>query len=54
MSWSTLGDIKRENDRAEADASRRPPLACPNCGNVLQSGRRGVLSCPTGDYRTGG
>lgn len=54
MAWSTLGDIKRENAAAEAAASRRAPVACPNCGNVLQRNRRGVLSCPTGDYRVNG
>ena len=54
MAWGTLGDIKRENERAEADASRTAPTACPNCGNVLQRNRRGVLNCPTGDYRIGG
>lgn len=52
MAWGTLGDIKRENEREEADASRRAPLTCPNCGNVLQRNRR-ALNCPTGDYRAG-
>lgn len=54
MAWSTLGAIKRENEAAEALASRRGQRACPNCGNVLQRSPRGILNCPTGDYRVGG
>ena len=53
MAWSTLGAIKRENEAAEALASRRGPRACPNCGNVLVLGKRGVRNCPTGDFRAG-
>jgi len=49
MSWGTLGDIKREN----AQAVSPPRVGCPNCGNVLQR-NKGILNCPTGDFRVGG
>lgn len=52
MTWQTLLDIKRENRVLEEAAKKAGPIACPNCGNVLDiHGRTKVRNCPTGDFR---
>lgn len=52
-SWDVLSSIKRENSRTEDVITRRGPIACPYCGNVLVR-FKGVLNCPTGDFRVKG
>lgn len=54
MAWDTLGEIKRENEAAEALATRRGPTACPIDGAPLVTGKGDVRNCPLGNYRWGG
>ena len=48
--WGMLGDMKRENERAEEEATRAGPSACPIDGSVLRV-RGKVRDCPMGNYR---
>lgn len=50
MSWESLLSVYRaaaDELRAERDT---PPAACPNDGQPLETGPRGELWCPWGDY----
>jgi hypothetical protein len=53
--FQTLIEINRENRAHAAEMAKRPPVACPYCGDVLQiRARDGVRNCPTGDFRWSG
>lgn len=49
MAWEDLIAITREaQDLARVEDA--PPVACPNCGEPLESAR-GVLHCPFDGYQ---
>lgn len=45
MSWEQLRSITAEA-RAYAAEDRKPPTACPNDGQPLETGPNGELHCP--------
>lgn len=51
MSWYQLIDITREGLELRRDELSRPPEACPNDGEPLVAGPRGVLFCRFDGYQ---
>lgn len=45
MSWQQLLDIFAEAAEEARVAKTQPPVACPLCGEPLESGPGGVLHC---------
>jgi len=45
MSWEQLRDILREAADLATEAAASPPVACPHCGEPLETGPNGVLHC---------
>ena len=43
--------IVQENRREQERERNEPPVACPNCGILLEVGKGGARNCPAGDFR---
>lgn len=54
MSWQQLAAIAREAADEAAAERARPPVACPNDGEPLQTGPHGELFCPFDGWRWDG
>lgn len=50
MAWEQLISIRDELAAYVRDERISPPVACPNDGEPLDVGRRGVRHCPWGDF----
>jgi hypothetical protein len=50
VSWEQLLDVQREAALLAATEAARPPSACPNDGEPLESGPSGELHCPWDGY----
>lgn len=50
MSWRQLQSIYEDAAATYASEQDAPPVACPTHGDPLESGPRGELHCPLGDY----
>jgi len=53
MSWEQLLSIRAEQIEAARDAEK-PPVACPNDGEPLQTGPHGQLWCPFDGWKPNG
>jgi len=51
MPWAQLLNYIKENRRTRAEEQRKPPVACPIDGEILDVRGDGTRNCPLGNFR---